>query len=344
MMFTNAPYRLVALDAKESAMRITLRISYLPFGDWTGCGMLLYVKRESPTLPGWRALMLAGLLGAILGTGCRPPESTATPADLLSQGWSAYRLGDYKRALTTFDRLLTQPELAPDVRVQARYGKAVTLDLRQPVPSQKDDEARAIYRQIIEEAPAHDLAAWSSLALARMTHLVPVGEEPDFQQVQAAYQNVIDAYPRHLAGQEALIYQQSTLVQSLDPARTTQAVARLQAFLTDQPDGKFASAAYNLLAQAYETLGQHDDQLEARLKELETLEVDPASPAASDFSWRYWQLATTAEFLAGRLDIARVYYQKLIDEYPLDFRKFGSRQALQRMDELERTLRNEAAP
>jgi|APTNR8051073442_1049403.scaffolds.fasta_scaffold00086_19 tetratricopeptide (TPR) repeat protein len=306
--------------------------------------MLPSVKRTCPTLPGWRALARLVLLGLMLGAGCRPPDSPATPADLLNQGWSAYRLGEYKRALTTFDRLLAQSDLTPDLRVQALYGKAVTHDLRQPVPSQRDDLARERYEEILRDAPAHDLAAWSSLALARMTHLVPVGAEPDFQQVQAAYQKVIDAYPRHLAGQEALIYQQSTLVQSLDPALTTQAVARLQAFLAEQADGKFASAAYNLLAQAYETLDRPDDQLEARLKELETLEVDPASPAASDFSWRYWQLATTAEFLAGRLDIARMYYQKLIDEYPLDFRKFGSRQALQRMDELECTLRNEAAP
>ena len=298
--------------------------------------------RAVKPIPPCRWLPVLALAGWL--TACGPVAPERTPAELLTAGWNAYRLGDYKLAVSTFDRLLAVPGLDPDLQVQARYGKAVTQDLRQPVPTQQDEEARALYEQIIREASSHDLAAWSSLALARMTHLVPVGEEPDFQQVQAAYQKVIDAYPRHLAGQEALIYQQSTQVQSLDPNLTTQAVARLQSFLNEQPDGKFASAAYNLLAQAYETLNQPDNQLEARLKELETLEVDPASPAASDFSWRYWQLATTAEFLAGRLDVARIYYQKLIEEYPLDFRKFGARQDLQRMDDLERRLRSGEVP
>ena len=59
---------------------------------------------------------------------------------------------------------------------------------------------------------------------------------------------------------------------------------------------------------------------------------------------RYWQVATTAEFLAGRLDVARTYYQKLIDEYPLDYRKFGARQALARMDRLEQNLRAQGTP
>lgn len=285
-------------------------------------------------------LAVSLMLGAT--SGCRRAGFTADPGATLAQGWNAYRLGDYKLALAHFDSILQHTGVEKEMRLNALYGKAVTLDLRQPVPSQRDDLARELYEQIRRDAPAHDLAAWSSLALARMTHLRPVDQEPDMVQVRAAYQNVVEAYPRHLAGQEALIYQQSTLVQSLDPALATQAVARLQAFLTEQPDSPFASEAFNLLAQAYETLGLHDAQLEARLQEINRLEVDPSSPAASDFSWRYWQLATTAEFLAGRLDIARLYYRKLIEEYPLDFRKFGARQALERMDELERNLRGEA--
>lgn len=253
-------------------------------------------------------------------------------------------MGDYKKAITLFDGVLATPTLDPDSRLHALYGKAVVWDLRQPVPSQQDQLASELYQQIIREASGHDLSAWSSLALARMIHLVPVGQESDNDQARAAYAKVIEAYPRHLAGQEALIYQQTILIQSLETGKTEEAIARLESFVREQPDSRFTSAAYNLLAQGYETLGQPDRQLDARLKELETLEVDSASPAASDLSWRYWQLATTAEFLAGRFDIARIYYQKLIAEYPLDFRKFGAKQALQRMAGMEAKLRAEAAP
>lgn len=286
-------------------------------------------------LCGWLMLGLAG---------CAPSAHQVPPAQRLEQGWTAYRLGDYKLAVATFAAAEKDAIADENIRLQARYGQAVTWDTRQPVSSQQDDLARELYQQIMAENPAHDMAAWSSLALARMSHLVPVGEEPDYPKVREAYQQVIERYPRHLAGQEALIYQQATLIQSLDPEQTGRAIARLQQFLQEQPDARFASAAYNLLAQGYETLGRHDEQLEARQREIATLEVDPSSPAASDFSWRYWQLATTAEFLAGRFDVARVYYQKLIDEYPQDFRKFGARQALQRMTRVEQQLRAEVTP
>ena len=333
---------------KARRNRFALRICPFPFAALPRYVTVSSVNRHRAySTPGFRRAV-TGLLAVGLAlsatAGCRRAESIADPGATLAQGWNAYRLGDYKMALTRFDSILQHAGADRDVQLHARYGKAVTLDLRQPVPSQQDDMARELYEQILHDAPAHDLAAWSSLALARMTHLRPVDQEPDIAQVRAAYQKVVEAYPRHLAGQEALIYQQATLVQSLDPAQATQAVARLQAFLAEQPDSRFASEAFNLLAQAYETLGQHDAQLEARLQEINRLEVDPSSPAASDFSWRYWQLATTAEFLAGRLDIARLYYRKLIEEYPLDFRKFGARQALERMDRLEQQLRSETAP
>ena len=287
---------------------------------------------------------LGALVGLALAAGCGRSAAPPDAAALLQEGWNKFRLGEYDQSLKMFDRALAMPELAAEARVQALHGKATVCDLRQPVPSQDDEQAAALYREVIAANPEHDLAAWSSLALARMQHLLPVDQEPDLAAVRAAYQEVIDRYPRHLAGQEALIHQQSTLIMTLDTNDTRAAVANLEKFLQTQPDTRFAAAAWALLAQGFETLGEPDRQLEARIREIETLEIDPSSPAASDLSLRYWQVATTAEFLAGRLDLARTYYRKLIDEYPLDYRKFGAKQALARMDRLEESLRAKAAP
>ena len=290
------------------------------------------------------ALPLAAVLGLLLAAGCTRPAVPPDAGRRVQEGWSKFRLGEYDQALKVFDQVLEIPNLAPEVRLQALHGKATACDLRQPVPSQDDGQAAELYRQVIAENPAHDLAAWSSLALARMLHLLPVDQEPDYDAVRAAYQDVIDRYPRHPAGQEAFIHQQSTLVMTLDTNQTRAAVANLEEFLKTRPDSKFAAAAWALLAQGFETLGEPDRQLEARIREIETLEIDPSSPAASDLSLRYWQIATTAEFLAGRLGIARTYYRKLIDEYPLDYRKFGAKQALARMDRLEQSLLAKEAP
>lgn len=277
----------------------------------------------------------------LLVAGCGETSVPKGEDDLLAYGWSRYRIGEYKQAITSFDALLASGDLTEDDRLKALYGKATTWDLRQPVPSQDNELASTLYRQIIREAPESDVAAWSSLALARMLHLAPVDSEPVYDEVRAAYQDVIDRYPAHLAGQEALIYQQSTLIMLLDPVIASNAITRLQQFVKTYPESSFVTAAYNLMAQGYETMGEYDLQLEARIKELDTLEIDPSSPAASDLSWRYWQLATTAEYLTGRFDVAREYYQKLIDEYPLDFRKFASKQALARMDRVEQQLKEE---
>lgn len=281
----------------------------------------------------------------LLGSGgCSTHEGVVDAEGSVRAAWESYRLGDYDRAISTFRRVAGLPDVDAELRLRAMFGEATTWNLRQPVLSQDDARAALLYGQVIERAPDHDLAAWSALALARMKHLVPVGEEPDYDAVRAAYQEVIDRFGAHIAAQEALIYQQSTLVMSLDTNATEHAVARLRRFLDEQPDAAFASAAYALLAEAYQTLGRPGLQLDARLRELETLEVDPASPASADLSWRYWQIATTAEFLAGRFDIARTFYRRLIDEYPLDFRKFGARQALARMERVERDALEGGAP
>ena len=298
------------------------------------------VKRISRPVRRW----LMWIACPALLTACAPVVREQDPDVLLEQAWHAFRLADYRMALARFERVPDSPAAGEHHRIAALYGASVVRDMRQPIPSQDDARAAEGYRRIIAEAPEHALAPWSALALARMTHLVPVGEEPDYERVRAAYQEVIDRYPDHMAGHEALLYQQSTWIMTLEPEATRRALARLQDFVNSYPASPFLSAAYQLIGQGQETLGDADGQLEARIRELETMEIDPSSPASADLSWRYWQIATTAEFMAGRFDVARVYYQKLIDEYPLDFRKFPARQALARMDALEVQLRRELSP
>jgi len=303
------------------------------------------IARHNMLTPRFRAGVLVPISVIILVvSGCGGTSLPQGEDDLLAYGWSRYRIGEYKQAIMSFDAMLATSDLSGEDRLHALYGKAVAWDLRQPVPSQDNELAANLYRQIIREAPESDVAAWSALALARMLHLAPVDQEPDYDEVRAAYQRVIEQYPSHLAGHEALIYQQSTWIMTLDPVISSQTVSRLQRFVTEFPNSAFVTAAYNLMAQAYETMGEYDLQLDARIKELDTLEIDPASPAASDLSWRYWQLATTAEYLTGQFDVARKYYQKLIDEYPLDFRRFASKQAIARMDRVEQQLREGVTP
>ena len=193
------------------------------------------------------------------------------------------------------------------------------------------------------------LAAWSLLALARMQHLVPVGQEPDYPAVRKAYQAVIDRFPFHLAGEEAFIYQQATLLMSPEDREAAQsALEALRAFVVAHGDSRFLSSAYRLMGVACRTLGLPDDAVASMIKSLETTEVDASNPN-QEFSGTYWSIAAMAEFEAGDFATARRYYQRLIDEYPVDQRVHGARDALKRMAAIEADLRaapaaREAAP
>ena len=284
-----------------------------------------------------RLKTIALLLALACVAGCAKQQQTASPKDLIAAAWINYSLGEFDQAIMKFDAALAQTEPNSELQLQTLYGLATTWNLRRP--GEDPDLARELYLKIIAAAPEHDLAAWSQLGLARMIHLVPVGDEPDYGQVLKAYQDVIDKYPHHLAGTEAFIYKMSILVSTLDEKKTRQAVAEIEEFVK-HPENTFIGPAWSLLAVAYTTLNQPEKRLDAETQSLKTTEVDPTNPF-TEFAWQYWNLATIAEFECGDFDTARIYYNRLITEYPTDIRVYGAQQALVRMDGVEAKIRKE---
>jgi len=278
------------------------------------------------------------LLLAVGLCNCAQKKEAKDSSTRLKQAWHNYQLGEFKKAIVNFNLALeitpaTDP-LYPDIL----YGLATTWNLRRP--GQDIDLAADYYNKIVEGAPDSNLAGWALLALARMQHLVPVGEDPDYEQVRNAYQKVIQTYPGHAAADEAFLYLQASRVQELEEASALQVVEDVTAFIQTNPDSKFISPCYSILATCYEILGQPEKRLEAELHAYQTAEIDPTNPF-QDNSWRYWMLATLAEFGVGDFETARLYYQKLLDEYPQDMRKYAAKQALIRMDKLEDQIRQE---
>src|SRR5689334_13732406 len=137
------------------------------------------------------ALFAVSLLLSLIG--CDRADHRGDPAQHLRAGWDFYRSAEYHQAGREFDDALrAAPSNSPDHQ-QALYGLATTLDLGRP----DRDAARAtqLYEQIIRESPDSDLAAWSMLALARMTEVVGVDETIDRAAAVAAYQRVLDRFP-----------------------------------------------------------------------------------------------------------------------------------------------------
>jgi tetratricopeptide (TPR) repeat protein len=287
----------------------------------------------------WAAFLFAS---AILFSGCARREKGTDPAAAIREGWDFYRLGEFNSAILSFEKAVqAAPETDP-LHATALYGLATTWSLRQPQPDQNKPLAARDFEKVIALAPKSDLAAWSLLALARMKHLVPVGEDPDYEQVRAAYQAVMDRFPDHLASHEAFIFLQSTYVASMTPANLRLSETNLLSFIEQHPSSGFLNEAYALLCVCYENLGLPEKWLWAEVRAFETAEIDPSNPQQEN-SWSYWRIASVAEFEAGDFDTAREFYGRLIKEYPEDIRVYAAKQALKRMDGVESRMRSEMA-
>ncbi len=253
----------------------------------------------------------------------------------LDRAWQNFRLAEYDLAAKEFEAVLATAEQGSEDALRALFGLANVWNLRRP--GEDLEKARGYYRQVMDKAPGHDLAPWCELALVRLNHVVPVGKDPDYEVVRQGYRDIIRKYPGHLAAKEATIYLNATLVATLDEALTRQAVSNLTAFIASGTR-EFLGPAYSLLAVSYTTLKQPELRLQSEIKSFENVEIDPANPF-NEFAWAYWNIATIAEFEVGDFELARQYYQKLIQEYPVDIRTFPARQALVRMDRVEQALR-----
>ncbi len=282
-------------------------------------------------------LLLAGLLALGLSSCAPKAEQAGDAASLIRDGWTAYRLSEFKNALLAFETARARAERGSDAWAMATYGLATTWDLQRP--GEDPQLATQLYQEILAAAPDGPMIPWTELALARQQHLVPVGQEPDYAAVNAAYRHIMEKFPGHLAAKEAFLYLQSIQLAKLDPQTSLAAEKKLREFAAREKK-EFLSPAWSLLAVAYQTLGDQEKRLEAEKNSFETTEVDPSDPFL-EFAWAYWNLATIAEFEVGDFALARQYYQLLIDTYPKDIRVYGCKQALARMDALEAKIRAE---
>lgn len=282
------------------------------------------------------SLGLVSLLAMAGVMGCARGQKTAMDGGpSLERAWQNFRLAEYDLADKDFSAILAAAPAGSDDSLRAVYGLANVWNLRRP--GEDIEKARGYYEQIIREAPQHDLAPWCELALVRLQHVVPVGKDPDYDAVRNGYRAIIARHPGHLAAKESTIYLNATMIATLDEALTWQAVSNLTAFIASGTK-EFLGPAYSLLAVSYTTLKKPELRLQSEIKSFENVEIDPANPF-NEFAWAYWNIATIAEFEVGDFELARQYYKKLIEEYPVDIRTFPSQQALARMDRVEQALR-----
>lgn len=293
---------------------------------------------QKPHLALWFVLLL-GLLATI---GCTNTSPSGTPQELIHRGWTLFNQSEFQAAAAAFESALKSLDRSSSItpadqhhRLDALFGLAQTWDLG--LRNEDTDTAHSLYNKIVTLAPSSDHAAWAQLALARRLHTMPSDADPDLLAARSAYQLVIDRFPNHPAADEALLLQQSTYVATLQPQPTRQALPHLLAYVSRSPQPRLLSSAYLLLSTAHATLGQEEQSVDALIKALESREPDPGG-TPTDYAGAYWSIATSCEFRIGNFDLARKYYQLLIDHHPTDQRVFPAKQALERMNKLQASL------
>ena len=246
--------------------------------------------------------------------------AAATGEDWLREGWEQFRLAEFNLAVKAFESGVAQTGTNPVLQAKALYGLAMTWALRRP----GEDPVKAVelYRRAIAVAPGSDAAAWSLLAIAQLQH---------------TYQDVIDKFPAHPAGEEAFLFQQAATLAVPRKETARQAVGELVDFLKTHPQSSYRYAAWKLLAHGYQFLGEHENRLVALLETLRAVEADAGAPI--DHAGDYWSIATLAEFDCGNFAVAREFYRKLIAEYPTDQRIFLAKRELHHMADVEARLR-----
>ena len=258
----------------------------------------------------------------------------------IAEAWSEFRMGEYRKAIEIFSSVAQHPETSKKHRLAALYGLACSH--WQKLPDADKPRAIRIFNQIIEESPDSEYAAWSGLALIRIDHIVPAGEKPDYPALRARYLALFQKFPKFTAGHEGFIYMAATYVASMqNEDELRKGLEILEDFIQKHPDSPFISSAWSLKAKACELLGRPVEMMDAMIKALETIELDPTNPRMDD-AGRFWSIAVAAEFEAGDFAVAKKYYQRLLDDYPTERRRFAAIVALQRIQELEQGFEDAA--
>lgn len=277
--------------------------------------------------------MALGLGGA---GGCRQSHRAETE-DRAQEGWTWYRSGDFGPAVKAFEAALARAGTNTVRQQHALYGLGCTWALRRP--GEDPDKAAAYFQKVIVADPKSDLAAWSSLALARMQTLPVAGEAVAIKNQVQAYQAVIDAFPDSPAAEEAFVFQQAARLGDARAGEEQATLATLEAFIRDHPQTPWRSSIFQLIAHCYTALNRPEQRLAAILEATKARELLASAGTIPDRRLLYWQVATLAEFELGDFDLARENFRKLIAEYPTDQLVFISKQELKRMDALEEKIR-----
>jgi tetratricopeptide (TPR) repeat protein len=288
------------------------------------------VQSRFASIHGACRVMLCLFIAILLISGCgHEEEISANPDTAIRSGWLYVSVSEFDRAETIFSKVIAGSTRGSRDELLARFGLANAYQHRKPLPKFK--EAEEVYASLIKDDKEDEIGAWSALAIARMAHLqlYEVGKalptKSDFAPVQNKYKEVVEKFTGSPAVDEAVVFLASCYVEQLRPEAARNAVGFLEPWISAHPASSHLSPAYFQLAAAHEILNDRKAQLQALIK------ADESRMDRNPDGGRYFKVASVAE-RAGEIEIARKYYQKILKEFPTDFRGYWCKRGLKRLE------------
>lgn len=279
---------------------------------------------------GARLLGLASVLLSIVLLSCQPDLDISGDArEALKQGWESLAVQEYSQSAAYFEAAYAKSERGTRGCALALYGLGCSTQFK--AVGRNSDDAKAYYSRAIAEDGNGDVAPWAALALARVDVIARLSRDIDEgaltgAELRGGYREVIAKYPGSVAAQEAALHLASSLFASDRGAEAGEGDALLQALTTEYPESPYRSAAFRLLAIHAYREGRYSDQYNYLVKQIETL-IDPECYRAD----LYYNVAYQAETRLKHPDLAIIWYERLIQEYPDEVRRYQAQQAVERL-------------
>ncbi len=290
---------------------------------------------------GWRGVGVLVVAGLCVAAGCGRGEAEVNTSDeAFRAGWASYGLGDYHKAVYWFEmssRLATNEA----ERVRGKYALADTWNFRSPGKNEK--RAGELYREVVATDPTGAWAPWAALTLVRQDQIKAIDELPDLKTLEKGYTGVMEAYPGHEAADEAFLFLQTARMLRGDAEELGKAVRALEEWVNVRTNSLYLSNGYSQLAQGYLLQSQGRKYINALVTgvNLALRQAQNVNLPLGDQAGNYFKIAMAAQMDAGDFELARMYYEKLMEEYPTDQRVFVAEQHLAKMEAFKEAVRRE---
>ena len=241
----------------------------------------------------------------------------------LTAGWQA--LADYRaaEAVRIFERVAKADD--PATAPEARFGRAVALLARQPIEPAQIETARVILARLAA-AEKGDIALAARFYLARIAQ--HHAARPDEAAAMKYYRQIIELQPESIWAQSALSRLAILQIYPLDAVQTPAERISRTGKLLDLARGPAAQTELHwLLAEAVFFYQLPAVQALPHLLAAEKLgRLDAV--ALADVTVQIAEVSV----IAGDVKQARIFYQKLLDEFPRDQRWYMVQQKLAALD------------